>query len=153
MASARISEHYLAYLLNRADHALSDPLHAELAARGVQVSDWRVLAILSEHGRCSVGELAEHVRLPQPTITHAISRLERRGRVTRASGVEDRRQRFVALTDEGRDEAEELIALAEAMEVEALSRFADPKGLRRDLADVLVRLIEGLEDGDSNSNG
>ncbi len=153
MASGRLSEHYLAYLLNRADHALSSPLHASLAARGVQVSDWRVLAILNDYGRCTVGELAGHVRLPQPTITHAIARLEKKGQVVRVSGVEDRRQRFVTLTPEGQAAAREVVALAEQHERQALANFADPDGMKAELESVLSRLIEGLEATEPGDGG
>ncbi len=147
MGTYRISQHYLPYLLNRADHALSSPLYTALTERGVALSDWRILAILLDEGRCTVGQLAAHVRLPQPTITHSIARLEARGEVSRVSGTEDRRNRFVELTPTGTKVAVDLVDLAERLETETLSRLDDPDGLRTELESVLNRLIIGLEQG------
>ncbi len=141
MGGPTFSEHYIPYLLNRADHVLSARLHQDLNRRGIQTSDWRVLAILLDQGRCTVGELTSHVRLPQPTITHTIARLEKRQHVSRSLGTQDRRKRFVELTAEGASLATELVAIAESYENEALNRFDDADDLRA----ALHRLITGLE--------
>lgn len=141
----RIIEVYIPYLLNRADQAMSRRFHDELAGRGIQTSDWRVLATLKDEGALSVGELSDRIRVPQPTITHAIKRLEDRGQVERYDGIADRRQRFADLTYEGHRVVSELMDLALAYELQALSAFDDPDAVRLELRSVLTRLIEGLD--------
>ncbi|NDH23654.1 MAG: MarR family transcriptional regulator, partial [Actinobacteria bacterium] len=92
---------YLPYLLRRADQTLSEAFYAVLTESGVARSEWRVLAVLEEIGPLSVLDLTDAALSPQPTVTHAVRRLEARGLVTRTAGATDRRQRIVAITEEG----------------------------------------------------
>lgn len=92
---------YLPYLLRRADQTLSAPFYAQLDRAGVARSDWRVIAVLHESGPMGIVELASAALSPQPTVTHAVRRLEERKLVRRQRGTRDRRQRIVALTAAG----------------------------------------------------
>lgn len=132
---------YLPYLLRRADQTLSEGFYAVLAESGVARSEWRVLAVLEELGALSVLDLTAAALSPQPTVTHAVRRLESRGLVTRTEGAADRRQRIVAITDEGSAITRGLIAHARRLETEALAGLGDfdelVAGLRR-----LVAVLE-----------
>lgn len=99
---------YLPYLLQHADQRLSARFHRSLQRRGLQTSEWRVLAVLFDDGPRSIGALTTRSLLPQPTTTHAVARLESRGDVRRFAGAADGRQRIVDLTDAGRRLAAEL---------------------------------------------
>ncbi|MDY7099823.1 MAG: MarR family transcriptional regulator [Actinomycetota bacterium] len=135
---------YLPYLLHRADSLLSVDLHHELAEEHVQVSEWRVLTVLRDRGPLSIGALAERTMLPQPTVTHAVARLERKGYVARSSGRSDRRQRFVSNTEEGAALASTLVERAAALEDAALAELGADERAR--LVRVLQELIGGLEE-------
>lgn len=139
----RFLDGYLPYLLHRADSLLSADLHRELADRELQVSEWRVLTMLRDRGALPVGTLADQTTLPQPTVTHAVARLERRGLVVRSSGRTDRRQRFVSTTAAGAALAAELVERASALEGVALAGLAESE--RVQLAAVLRALIDRLE--------
>ncbi|MEL0075369.1 MAG: MarR family transcriptional regulator, partial [Ilumatobacter sp.] len=79
-------DEYLPYLLRRADQTLSAPFYAVLNRYGVARSEWRVLAVLAESGEVGVVDLANAALSPQPTVTHALRRLEERGLVVRKHG-------------------------------------------------------------------
>ncbi len=103
---------YLPYLLQRADQMLSDEFHRAIAADGVAVSDWRILAVLRDGRARSVGELATDTMLPQPTCTHAIGRLNASGRVQRRQPADDGRRSVVSLTPSGKRLADRLVTQA-----------------------------------------
>ncbi len=126
-------ETYLPYLLRRADQTLSAPFYAVLDDYGIARSDWRVLAVLHERGAMTVVELAAAALSPQPTVTHALRRLEARHLVVRTHGTLDKRQRVVSITPAGSTLADALFDEARRLEAEAL---ADASGV----ADLVARL-------------
>ena len=112
-------------VLRRADQTLSAPFYAVLNDYGVARSEWRVLAVLRELGSLPVVDLAEAALSPQPTVTHALRRLEKKGLVSRAHGPDDRRQRIISMTQAGSALTEALIAEAKQLETQALSDADD----------------------------
>jgi DNA-binding MarR family transcriptional regulator len=112
---------YLPYLLRRADQALSASFYAVLAERGVGRSEWRVLAVLEDLGELSVLDLADAALSPQPTVTHALRRLEERGLIQRTRGKSDKRNRFITITPAGSRLTRALIADARELETGALA--------------------------------
>lgn len=112
---------YLPYVLRQADQALSAPFYAVLADAGVARSEWRVMAVLHELGPLRVLDLAEAALSPQPTVTHALRRLEKRELAVRTPGVHDRRHRVVSLTPAGSELTQSLISTATTMQAQALA--------------------------------
>ena len=115
----------------------------DLLAGGVQMSEWRVLAVLDASGDRTITALTDDTMLPQPTVTHAVARLEERGDVERRQGTTDRRQRIVALTDQGSAKVAGLIEQARAHERSAL---AEAGRTGEELRRILHELIAVLED-------
>jgi DNA-binding MarR family transcriptional regulator len=116
---------YLPYLLRQADQTLSAPFYAVLSGYGIARSEWRVLAVLHEIGELSVADLADEALSPQPTVTHAVRRLEKRNLVTRTPGTQDKRQRFIAMTSAGTTLTNQLIDEAQRLEADALAGAGD----------------------------
>jgi len=137
----RFLEDYLPYLLRRADQTLSERFYAVLTDHGVARSEWRVLAVLEELGPLGVNDLADAALSPQPTVTHAVRRLEARGLVSRTAGVVDRRQRIIAVTEEGSALTRRLMITARDLEADALADAGDLNGFVRRLR----RLTEAVE--------
>ncbi len=107
------------------------------------MSEWRVLAVLDARGDRTITSLTDDTMLPQPTVTHAVARLEERGDVERRQGSTDRRHRIVALTDAGATKVAALIEQARAHERAALAGEARTgEELRRLLRDLIERLEE-----------
>ncbi len=129
---------YLPYLLRQADQTLSAPFYAVLTRYGVARSEWRVLAVLHELGELSVAELAVHSLSPQPTVTHAVRRLEKRNLVRRTLGTHDKRQRFVSMTPTGAALTTSLMAEAKRLEIDLLANAGDLSSLVQQLTDLLL---------------
>lgn len=141
MEHAGFLEEYLPYILRRADQALSADLYALLNTHGVARSEWRVLAVLEERGPLTVLDLAEAALSPQPTVTHAVRRLEERDLVSREPGTTDRRQRIITITDAGSTLTRMLIAEAQRLQAEAFVAAGGPD----DLVERLRELITAVE--------
>ena len=135
---------YLPYLLQRADHLMSAAFHGWLMREGVQVSEWRVLAVLADHGSLSVQEVANIALLHQPTASHACRRLEEAGLLSSEESDEDRRKRILTLTDEGRIRVGILIATAKDFEQQVLQEVSPASDT---LAGQLRSLIDQLDSG------
>lgn len=106
------------------------------------MSEWRVLAVLDSYGDRSITELAVETKLPQPTVTHTVARLEERGDVERQRSDTDGRQRIVALTPSGTAMVTSLIERARQREDDV---FAGLGVARDELRDGLRQLIKTIE--------
>ncbi|MFJ2031081.1 MarR family winged helix-turn-helix transcriptional regulator [Streptosporangium sp. NPDC087985] len=91
----------LAYLLSRAERSVNRGLAAAVTAEGVTVEQWRILRALADGRGHSMGDLAEAVLIPHPTLTKAIDRLIDRSLVYRGHDPADRRKVAVFLADRG----------------------------------------------------
>lgn len=79
--------------------SLSNEIERELArALGVNLTDYRALAALSETGAIPVGRLAARLGATPATTSAALDRLEARGYVRRERVDDDRRQVSVSVT-------------------------------------------------------
>ena len=137
---------YLPYLLRQADQTLSAPFYAVLTRYGIARSEWRVLSVLAEFGQRGVADLAYAALSPQPTVTHAVRRLEKRGLVARTQGTTDRRQRLVSITPTGSALAATLIAEAKHLEMQALADAGDLSELVVQLRQLTASVEAGIQE-------
>ena len=140
---------YLPYVLRQADQTLSAPFYAVLTRYGVARSEWRVLAVLHELGEMGVIDLAAAALSPQPTVTHAVRRLEERGLVERRPGVADKRQRLVSVTASGAQLTATLMDEAKRLEAELLTDAGDLAALIAQLRQLTAD-IEHRLDGETS---
>lgn len=94
-------EAWRAYL--RGSRLLETVFDRDLQQHGLQLSEYEILSMLSEHGdrRLRMSELAALVVQSRSRLTHTAARLERRGWVQRQPCEDDRRGVELVLTDEG----------------------------------------------------
>ena len=90
-------------MLSQAERSVNRGLAAALTAEGVSVEQWRILRALSDGTGHSMGDLAEAVLMPHPTLTKAVDRLVDRALVYRGQDPADRRKVAVFLADRGAD--------------------------------------------------
>lgn len=95
-----------AYL--RGNRMLEAALDRDLQAHGLQLSEYEILSMLSEHlgGRMRMSALADLVAQSRSRLTHTAARLELRGWVLREASQGDRRGVELVLTSDGRREVE-----------------------------------------------
>lgn len=147
--AAHFVDDYLPALLAQATQLISGEFHRVVKARGVTVSEWRVLATLAGGEPLSIGRLAQITVTKQPTLTRVLDRMEARGEVRRIPHKEDRRVTLVGITPAGSRLVAGLIKLAREHE----HRVLEPFGLQRaaDLKTTLKRMIE-LHQGRANDD-
>ena len=131
---------YLPYVLRHADQTLSAPFYGVLNRYGVARSEWRLLAVLHDLGEMGVIDLAAAALSPQPTVTHALRRLEERGLVTRTPGTRDKRQRVVSMTGSGQTLTATLIDEARRLEADLLEDAGDLSQLIEQLSELTATI-------------
>jgi len=112
--------------------------------RDLTLSQYALLAPLTERHAARVRELAADAGITAPTATRILDALERRGIVRRTRSSEDRRGVTVTLTQAGR---EALGSQAEWLRSRQQAFFSNLPPEERELApDLLMRLAGLIED-------
>ncbi|HZB91253.1 MAG TPA: MarR family transcriptional regulator [Stellaceae bacterium] len=139
---------YLPYLINRAGVRLAVSFARDIAPTGVALQEWRVLAALAAAGELRLSDLADLTSIDLSTLSRLVARMARQGLVARVNGSEDRRERRVALTAQGRRRMRAIIPTARRYERLALAGFsaAEARALKRLLGRVYANL-DALERG------
>lgn len=122
-ATARFLDEYLPYWLAQASYWISSEFHREIAAAGLTVAEWRVLASLHGSAGETVGTLCRLALMKQPTLSKLVQRLEADNLVVRRDTQGDRRQTMVCSTAKGRARIAGLIRKAQAHQQEVLKPF------------------------------
>ncbi|QDL93716.1 MarR family transcriptional regulator [Paroceanicella profunda] len=136
--SPGFTDDYLLYLLAAASARASAGFHTLLAAQGLRVPEWRILACLASREGLKVTELAQQTLFDQPRLTKTLNIMERAGLVRRRSDPSDRRLALVTLTAEGRARVAPLLQQARDHEAQVLARF--PAADRTRLKALLIAL-------------
>jgi len=105
---------------------------------GLSVSEWRVLAHLSQAGAVSVREIHAKVDMDKSKVSRAASRLEKAGYVTKETHTSDRRLVALALTTAGREIIQQLTPLARQFEREVLAQLGGKAGEFREQVTALL---------------
>jgi len=121
--------------------------HAEVAACGLSVLEWRVLASLASGHSLSVGELSDTVLAQQPTLTKLLGPMERQGLVQRRTGIRDRRQTTVTISAQGQRVVTPLLGRARAHEARVLAEIGAAQGQQ------LKLLLRRLVDAEAHDHG
>jgi DNA-binding MarR family transcriptional regulator len=112
---------YLPYLVNRVGAALVARYTRDaLAAHGLGIDMWRVLAALSDHGGQRQVDLAGATSIEASSVSRIVTRLVRLSLVTRSRSRTSSREVVVALSPKGRALVRKLIPVAFRLEQAAI---------------------------------
>jgi len=125
--------------LTRAMMAAETPI---LRAHDIEMWDYAVLSALEDAAAPTQSELAAAVYRDKTRLIPILDRLEARRLVTRTPDPADRRNRVIALTDEGRAVLTACRTAIRAMEADFLA--AIPADRRRTFVEVLDQLTDLL---------
>jgi DNA-binding MarR family transcriptional regulator len=128
-------------LLDQADRAVDAVVTPVTAEEGLSREGWRILLLLSRGGGRSMGEIAEHAAIPNPTATRVVDRLVTQSLAFRRTDPQDRRRVLVHLAPHGRDVVERVSAQLESRISTAFGHLSD-SGM--ELRALLNRLATGL---------
>ena len=103
--------------------------------------DITILVMLKKHENLTAKELSDHLKAPKTTIVTAISRLVKRGYITRVQNAKDRREMHLLLTEKGvklnkeHDEFETLFldSLVSRWNIEDQKELADLLAKRKEI--------------------
>jgi DNA-binding MarR family transcriptional regulator len=142
---------YLPALLAQASQLISGEFHGVVKRKGMNVSEWRVLASLAGAEPMSIGELARTSVTKQPTLTRVIDRMQANGLVNRIAHGSDRRITLIEITPMGSQQVASLIELANEHERRVLEPFGMLRSseLKRTLQEM-IELHKGLADDSSD---
>ncbi len=94
--------HIAFFGLKRAHHGVLRVTRRELAELGLTAARFDMLYAVLERLEPPQAELCKALGVSAPTVSRMVTSLEKLGLVARKTGSEDRRARFVTLTDAGR---------------------------------------------------
>ncbi|XDA97382.1 MarR family transcriptional regulator [Sulfitobacter sp. LCG007] len=97
-------ENYAPYLMNRIMGRYNAALRAELAELGLTTPQMRALAVLSVMDGILIRELSVYAVVEQSTLSRALEKLVRDGKVRREADPSDSRAARLYLTDAGRED-------------------------------------------------
>lgn len=137
---------YFFHLLFQAAHRRDILSDASLEAVGLNLMQWRVLAVLRRIENCTMTGLARYSGSERTTLTRIVDQLVERKLVTRWVPESDRRQVNLAVTEAGEIHYAEAAALMKARNDRALAKI-NPKRLR-DATRFLQHLLQGVVEDD-----
>jgi MarR family transcriptional regulator, organic hydroperoxide resistance regulator len=113
---------YLPYLTNRVGSIVAEQFgeHA-LGEHGLSIAMWRVMAVLASHGSQRQIDLADLTSIEVSTLSRLVTRLIRKGLVTRTRSVNSNREVAVKLSAKGQSLVNHLIPIALDFEAAAIA--------------------------------
>jgi len=113
---------YLPYLVNRVGTIIADQFGQEaLAAHGLSIAMWRVMAVLASAGAQRQIDLAELTSIDASTLSRLVTRLTRLNLVTRTRSASSNREVAIKLSAKGDALVGRLIPIAKAYEATAIA--------------------------------
>lgn len=111
-----------------------------LAPYDLTSSQFRILLILYKASACSVrqADIEAMFSMTNPTVTGLVNKLESHGLVKRVSNPNDKRSKFLALTEYAESKREEFLSLSETLETEMTDGLSEEETL------VLHKLLEKI---------
>ncbi len=130
--------------LIRAREGVMSPIRDMLAETGITEQQWRVLRVLSEHGRVDTKTLTDRSSLLFPSVTRIVATLREKGLITQTRDDVDRRRQFIEITPQGQKFIDDHTDQA-ARIVEGFKTTMGPQNYEL-LLDLLALLDPGARD-------
>ena len=113
---------FLPYRAARLANALSRRLAERYEAQfEISVAEWRIIIHLTQETEISIRDIYTRVDMDRARVTRAVQRLQARGLVSKLVNESDRRLIRLALSDSGRQMANEIASIAARFEAELLA--------------------------------
>lgn len=110
---------------------------------GLSTPEWRVLAHVARAEKMSVREIHDRVYLEKPSVSRAVSKLEKAGLLVKTTNASDHRLVEIKLTDAGFEVFGGIVPEALSFEAAILSAFSPSE--REQLHSLMERLHDVLD--------
>ena len=101
-AGERLFDDFLPYLISRLAYQLNADLVEKLQREDINVTRWRILAVLAMGDGITISEIIDRAMMQQSALSRVLMNMEREGYVRRVPRSDDGRYVEVFLTDKGR---------------------------------------------------
>lgn len=101
-ADVPLFDDFLPHLIARLSYQLNLDLIEKLRREGINVTRWRILAVLSMGDGITIKEIIDRAMVQQSALSRALMRMEKENSVRRVPRPDDARCVEVYLTDKGR---------------------------------------------------
>lgn len=136
-------DRFLPYRLSVLSNRISQDIAALYADKfGLNVTEWRILAVLGRYPDLSATDVAERTAMDKVAVSRAVTSLLAEGRLKRRMHGDDRRRSVLALSAKGYKVYDEVAPLALAYERRLL------EGLPDDERAALDRLLSRMEESE-----
>jgi DNA-binding MarR family transcriptional regulator len=151
---------YLPYLVNRVGAIIAEQYSEEtLAPHRLSIAMWRVMAALASSGSQRQIDLADMTSIEASTLSRLVTRLTRRGLVSRTRSAKSNREVAVSLSPKGKALVARLIPIAKGYEATAFAGLTPEeitvlkRCLRLVYANMKNRPTAAREDADARAAG
>jgi len=101
-ANPQLFDDFLPHLITRLAHQLNLDLIEKLRREGINVSRWRILAVLAMGDGITINEIVDRAMMQQSALSRVLMNMEKEDYVRRALRRDDARYVEVFLTERGR---------------------------------------------------
>jgi DNA-binding MarR family transcriptional regulator len=101
-ANQALFDDFLPHLIARLAHQLNGDLVEKLRLEGINVTRWRILAVLAMGDGITINEIIDRAMMQQSALSRALMNMEKEDYVRRVLRRDDARFVEVFLTDRGR---------------------------------------------------
>jgi MarR family transcriptional regulator, organic hydroperoxide resistance regulator len=127
-ADQSLFDDFLPHLIARLAYQLNADLIEKLRREGINVTRWRILAVLAMGDGITINEIIDRAMVQQSALSRALMRMEKENYVRRVLRREDARCVEVYLTDKGRTLFTSLNIVVRRREQRLLEGFS-PSGI------------------------
>lgn len=134
----------ISFLTNQGAKELSESMNQQFKEKGGNVTrvQWTALYYIDQNPGITQKELAEKMMIKDPTLMHLIDRMEKDGLVSREYNKENRRYRYLCLTEAGREAFHVLMPVAE--EFNRIAKEGIPEEDMDTFKRVIRKMIENV---------
>jgi DNA-binding MarR family transcriptional regulator len=125
--SRPLFDDFLPHLIARLAYQLNGDLIEKLRREGINITRWRILAVLSMGDGITIKEIINRAMVQQSALSRALMRMEKENFVRRVLRREDARCVEVYLTDKGRTLFNTLNLVVRRREQRLLEGFSPPQ--------------------------
>ena len=134
---------FLPHLVARLAYQLNGDLVEKLRIEGINVTRWRILAVLAMGEGVTINEIIDRAMMQQSALSRALSNMVKEGYVRRVVRRDDARCTGMYLTDKGRALFDSLNVVVRRREKRLLAGMS-PREVRAAF-DVIRRLSRNME--------
>jgi DNA-binding MarR family transcriptional regulator len=108
-----ILQDFLPYRLSVVTEAVSSLFAMQYQERfGLSIPEWRVVAVVGQHGTLSTQQVIEHTAMDRVRVSRAVIRLADKGVLDRRPHPQDQRAQLLQLSRQGRAVYAQIVPLA-----------------------------------------